>query len=204
MTQSRGAKKRERTRADLLAAARKVFAQRGYHDTSIADITRTADVGVGTFYLHFRDKEEIFTILFEEALTSVHEQVLREVQQEGPPSLKLVVRTIMQHAYEERDLFRIGLTGGGQFAHLFQVQDRLAQGFQQFLEDFGTPELSEKFIIPLLAHLIAGVLIQGMIWWFEQDEPAPAEMAEQIIHLLASGLPASLFEEHETDQTDHE
>ena len=47
--QPRVSRKRARTRAELLAAARQVFAARGYHDASIAEITQLADVGVGTF-----------------------------------------------------------------------------------------------------------------------------------------------------------
>ncbi|TMB75533.1 MAG: helix-turn-helix transcriptional regulator [Chloroflexi bacterium] len=58
--QRRNTRRRTRTRAELLLAARKVFAERGYHEANIAEITQAADVGVGTFYLHFRDKDEVF------------------------------------------------------------------------------------------------------------------------------------------------
>src|SRR5713226_1175453 len=54
--QSRVARRRARVRADLLAAARQVFARRGYQDATITEITQLADVAMGMFYLHFRDK----------------------------------------------------------------------------------------------------------------------------------------------------
>lgn len=49
-----------RTRARLLAAAEEVFASAGYHDASIVKITERAGIGLGTFYLYFAGKQEIF------------------------------------------------------------------------------------------------------------------------------------------------
>jgi AcrR family transcriptional regulator len=49
-----------RTRARLLAAAEDVFASAGYHDASIVKITDQAGIGLGTFYLYFAGKQEIF------------------------------------------------------------------------------------------------------------------------------------------------
>ncbi|MDQ0258355.1 TetR/AcrR family transcriptional regulator [Sinomonas atrocyanea] len=49
-----------RTRARLLAAAEDVFASAGYHDASIVKITEQAGIGLGTFYLYFAGKQEIF------------------------------------------------------------------------------------------------------------------------------------------------
>lgn len=49
-----------RTRAKLVAAAEEVFASAGYHDASIVKITERAGIGLGTFYLYFAGKQEIF------------------------------------------------------------------------------------------------------------------------------------------------
>jgi len=49
-----------RTRATLVEAARKVFAETPFPDTRIADITARAGVANGTFYTYFDSKEEIF------------------------------------------------------------------------------------------------------------------------------------------------
>lgn len=44
----------------LLAAARRAFAELGVENSRIEDIAREAGVSKGAFYLHFRDKEELF------------------------------------------------------------------------------------------------------------------------------------------------
>lgn len=192
--QQRGAKKRAKTRADLLAAARKVFAKRGYHETSILDITGEADVGVGTFYLHFKDKDEAFNTLIDEVLQILEEQVITEVRTYGVITIPVIVRSIFRHAYAQRDLFSIALASGAQVTRTIRVEDSIAQGLTRVLEAAEEQGLLSGYNVPLLAHLVTGVIAQGIIWWFDQDEPAPEEMAAQVIALLSHGLPASLMQ----------
>ena len=59
-------RRRERTRRDLLASATRVLAKKGLHDTKVADIAAAADIGVGTFYLHFPTKDALFDAVVEE------------------------------------------------------------------------------------------------------------------------------------------
>lgn len=44
----------------IINAARKTFVKNGYNDTTIEDIAKTGEVSKGTFYNHFKSKEEIF------------------------------------------------------------------------------------------------------------------------------------------------
>ncbi|HVZ98795.1 MAG TPA: TetR/AcrR family transcriptional regulator [Caulobacterales bacterium] len=49
-----------RTLRRLLDAAAEEFGARGYHETAITHITQRAEVGLGTFYVYFKSKEEVF------------------------------------------------------------------------------------------------------------------------------------------------
>lgn len=60
---ARGLGKSERTRARLMDAAVSVFARDGFEAASVNEIAQTADVANGTFYLHFRDKDEIASVV---------------------------------------------------------------------------------------------------------------------------------------------
>ena len=190
----RGSRKRARTRAELLAAAQQVFAERGYHEASIAEITRLADVGVGTFYLHFRDKDEIFMTLIEEGIRDIREQVTGEaVRLPYEQQLPAIIRLTLRYAYAKRDLFRLGLTNGGQLTRRFRAQTALIEGFTDILEEAQRRGLIEN--APLFACFITGIVMQSIVWWFEQDEPQPDIMTEQVMHLLRHGLPASFLSE---------
>lgn len=56
-----------RTRAALIAAARRVFERDGYVDCKLTDITKAAKCATGSFYTYFTNKAEIFAAVLEEA-----------------------------------------------------------------------------------------------------------------------------------------
>ena len=56
-----------RTRAALVAAARKVFERDGYLDAKLTDIAKVAGCATGSFYTYFANKEEIFAAVLEQA-----------------------------------------------------------------------------------------------------------------------------------------
>ncbi len=62
-------RRKARTRAGLLAAARQLFAARGMEHTTIAQIAEHADIAIGSFYNYFRTKEELLDALLEEELS---------------------------------------------------------------------------------------------------------------------------------------
>jgi AcrR family transcriptional regulator len=64
---ARADRRKADSRYRLLGAARKLFIERGYHATRPQDIARAADVGHGTFYLHFAGKRECFLAFVEQA-----------------------------------------------------------------------------------------------------------------------------------------
>ena len=54
-----------RTRAVLIAAARRAFSELGYARTTVADITARAEVSRATFYVYFGSKDDVFRVLTE-------------------------------------------------------------------------------------------------------------------------------------------
>ena len=66
----------EATRSQLIAIATRLFAERGYEDTSIESVLREAGVSRGSLYHHFPGKEALFEAVAEDVETSVGEQTL--------------------------------------------------------------------------------------------------------------------------------
>jgi AcrR family transcriptional regulator len=67
--QDRNERRKARTRAKLLTAARRLFASQGFEQTTIRDVAAQADTALGSFYNYFRTKDELLGALLEDALT---------------------------------------------------------------------------------------------------------------------------------------
>ena len=64
-------------RLQLMDHAAELFAERGYHPTSVADIVESLGVGKGVFYWYFSSKEELLA----EILRESHQDLRRRQQQ---------------------------------------------------------------------------------------------------------------------------
>jgi AcrR family transcriptional regulator len=188
---TRAERRRTRTRAALLAAARRVFAERGFHDTSIADITAAADSGVGTFYLHFHDKDDVLRTLVQEGLDEVRARLAAAVG-DTPRHLSLprFLPLLLREAYTRRDLFAIALGSGTRPG--LAARAALADYLENVLDDAARRGLLQGYDVPLLASLLSGMVAQSMVWWLDHSEPNPEDAAAQMLRLLREGLPSAL------------
>ena len=78
-------------RAQLLSVALDLFAERGYHATSISHIIDKADVARGTFYQYFRSKKEIFDSLLDQLFEQVSSAVA-PIAIASPEAMAVAVR----------------------------------------------------------------------------------------------------------------
>ncbi|CUI86243.1 TetR/AcrR family transcriptional regulator [Cognatishimia activa] len=66
-------------RAQILAAAEQVIGQQGFAAASIADITRAAQTALGTFYIYFASKDELFRELVQDMGHATRSQAAEQV-----------------------------------------------------------------------------------------------------------------------------
>ncbi|MDD2680246.1 MAG: TetR/AcrR family transcriptional regulator [Candidatus Omnitrophica bacterium] len=106
---SRKERDRELRKADIMSAAERVFALKGYHDATIQDIAREAEYATGTVYLYFKDKEALYFSLLEEKmrnLTAVLKDKTAHVA-DAEDKLRIFIRESLNHFEKNQDFFRI-------------------------------------------------------------------------------------------------
>jgi AcrR family transcriptional regulator len=80
-------------RIEILNAATRLFAERGFKDTSIADLSRLSGAAEGTIFHHFKSKEEILVHLLIKVQKDVLKEVAASIDRSGT-GLDLVERTV--------------------------------------------------------------------------------------------------------------
>lgn len=86
----------ERTKRKILDAAKVVFLEQGFKDTTVTIIAKKAEIGYGTVYSHFPSgKEEVFLYIMEEVMNEFYEVTLREY---SPNSKEEGYKTTLKNA----------------------------------------------------------------------------------------------------------
>ncbi len=105
--QERRQREREQRKNSILDAARKLLFENGINGTSINKIAKTAEIGVGTIYFYFENKEEIFVELQMEGihiLNSMLEEAF-DSSSDCEVKLKKIAEAYLQFSREQKDYF---------------------------------------------------------------------------------------------------
>ncbi len=128
----------------IIEAAVRIFARKGYYNSRVSDIAREAGLAAGTIYLYFRTKDDILVTLFREKMAHFVASLRKAIAAEPDAVAKL--RRLVQLHFEM-------LEGDPELAEVVQVE--LRQG-QKFFRGASAHEISSYFA------LIGSVLEEGV------------------------------------------
>jgi len=165
-------------RGDLVRAARKLFVDRGYRETSVSAIVREAGVAQGTFYLYFRQKPDVLVNLRGEVLRDYISCFQDAVSGDEPADTRLTrgIQSIQDVVIRHRDLLRVfrEATTSEELQRLY-IEGRetvgvpLASLIEQGLKD-GSFQVESARMSALLALALFDDLLYEAV---EYQHPAP-------------------------------
>jgi AcrR family transcriptional regulator len=192
---SRYQRRKEKTRQDLLLAAKKVLAEKGYYGSKIVDIAQAADIGVGTFYLYFPTKDALFLELVEDTARLLKNAIdtARAAVTDPVDKLRVANQTFFHFAETNRELFKIVFGHGNTFNELLrQVYALFVADAAERVHEGITCGAFRPVPIPVIANALVGMSAQVVSWWIEQEEFSAEEMAETMTAMALRGLAHTL------------
>jgi AcrR family transcriptional regulator len=173
------ARSRADTRRRLVEAATDLFARDGLHGATSARIAAEAGVATGTFYLHFRDKEELFREIVFAALAQLRGRTLRALEGLADARAQVRARTgeLVAFADENRRLMLVLFGRGAQSAGMGdEVLDSLTPGIADALRARARAgQLSPELHPAVAAQAIAAMHSRVIAWWVEDPTRATRE-----------------------------
>jgi AcrR family transcriptional regulator len=176
---SRHERRRLQTRALLIQTTLQLVLEKGYEAITIQDITDRADLGRGTFYIHFKDKEEVVWTAFKDLFKDLEQEAHQRLDRRTPQVEYYGLLNIFQHAEKNRDLYRVMVGGKGSAMLTTRVQDFLAEVFLYDIRNAPQPP-EVNFNIPeeIEAQILVGVITRLIFWWLETpNDYTPEQMA---------------------------
>jgi AcrR family transcriptional regulator len=174
--------RKAQNRAKLLAAARQVFAEKGFGEATARDIVRATDLATGTFYNYFRDKEELFRALLDEFQQRVSDATLPP-RRDGSLTLEQRIEqgalAFFQVVAEDAELFGVLRRNAGAIA-ILPTEAMFPEGMAELDEDLDQWSLEGDLPgidLDYLSAAIAGAAFQIANRMVEREPPDPEEAA---------------------------
>ena len=162
----------QRTRKLLRESLMALILEQGYDAISIQDITDKANLGRATFYLHFKDKDELLLEVMGEFLS----EFIKDVPQFSENQWRLddpkSIAKLFTFAAEHYDLYKILIIGSGSITASRQLHQVIADNVKSCIQK-EIDELGAKPVLPpdFIANFSAGMLLATIYWWLDQELP---------------------------------
>ena len=182
------------TRTRLVAAATELFAERGLHSVTSAQIAQHAGVATGTFYLHFPDKLALFRAIVFDALADLRARQDAAASAHNAGSrAELAARTeeFLSFAEEKRALMRVLFARSGESAGIAdEIVGVIAPAVErryQALQAAGS--MTRDVHAAAAAQMRAAALVRIAAWWTEEPSRATrADVASTLLRLDPGAL----------------
>lgn len=189
-----------RTRRLLRDSLLSLILEKGYSAVTIEEITDRADLGRTTFYLHYKDKEELLLESIEAIANDLKAQILGVLPIKADSTYKAqfdgseprqAILLVFQHALENANLYRIIMSGQGASKAPIRIRDIIDNTtLDYFKERVLIAGFNPDPSVPLeiIATYFAGSLLGMLSWWLEKDIPYSAEeMADMFAKIFFRG-----------------
>jgi AcrR family transcriptional regulator len=172
--------------AELLEAARRVFAKKGFDAATVDEIAAAAGVAKGTVYLYYRSKREVYWGALEHGITELHKEIRERLAAEETPESKVRAFIAIKIRYFEKnkDFFRIYFSElGSGFSHPAQMPRRfekmylqqaglLEAALRQGAQCKTIREIRMDTAAVAISDLIRGMIVQRLLGWSKNDVEA--------------------------------
>lgn len=196
-------------REEILRAAEKVFAAKGFFQTTMSEIAQAAEFGTGTLYKYFKSKEDLYFTLIDEKTDEINRLVRAELLRKTSAieRIRTVLTLELEFIQKNRDFFRIYTSEGSRFEWSIKndcgknIHEKMVSYIhllgEVFEEGMRAGEL--KPFAPLdLAHAFEGIVHSFIFEWLISPESYPLlSKAETILEIFLQGTEKKEKEETE-------
>ncbi|MCB9445830.1 MAG: TetR/AcrR family transcriptional regulator [Ardenticatenaceae bacterium] len=160
-----------RTRKQLSEALLALILEKGYDAVTIEEITERADLGRTTFYLHYKDKDELLYKSLEAVFDDLVAQIEPYPVEEWSMTGERLSGLAFYHAAENAHLYKIILSGQGGTTIGQRIRAYIAQTAIRIINTHYAPYMKNSPIpVEVLGNYIASSMLGLITWWLETDQ----------------------------------
>ncbi|EAF5604814.1 TetR/AcrR family transcriptional regulator [Listeria monocytogenes] len=180
----------KKTKQALNQALFTLLDEKTFQQITITDIVTVADVNRGTFYKHYRDKEELLDSIIDEVLADLQKAYQDPYTHKTPFSIQTLTSSmikIFDHVYGHQAFYTQVIKSTIRPSFQNQVCDVIRE---LILNDFDYSADSSSIEPMLFASYQAHAIFGMIVFWAEESfAHSPAFMSEQLLHIIQTKNP---------------
>jgi AcrR family transcriptional regulator len=171
----------QRTRDQLGYALIALIQEKPVNDVTVQDVLDRASVGRSTFYLHYRDKDDLLLSQLEMFLETMS-TILSDRQEK---SCRVVaVEEFFTHIGNQNKLYRV-LTDSGHLKEFFDLAEGcFARGIERRLRESGRINGFGKRELAARASALSGSMLSLLRWWLDRGEKESPKAMDEMYHRM--------------------
>jgi len=170
-----------RTHQRLGSALVELIQEKPMDEVTVQEVLDRASVGRSTFYLHFRDKNDLWLSQLEQFLEFMSTMLTARNEK----SLRVVpVTEMFAHIGEQKKLYRAMVDAGTLDAFFDLAQDYFARGIKRRLLESGRLGKLPQRELSVRAYALAGSLLSLLQWWIDHGAKEPPEEIDKLFHQM--------------------
>lgn len=181
-----------RRRRQLLEVALNVFAESGFHPTSMNDIAEAAGVTKPVLYQHFASKRDLYLELLEVVGGRLRDEIGKAASEAAAPRQQVQRGFAAYFGFvaDHTDAFLVLFGGGSRrdeefAAHVRRVEDAIADAIASLIDVEGLTDVERRLLADGIVGLAEGT---SRHWLREGRQGDPAEVAALVADLAWAGL----------------
>jgi AcrR family transcriptional regulator len=159
----------EKRQAQVYEAAVKLFVQKGFHGTSIRDIARESDLGIGPIYDYFKNKEQILFFVQKKIVEENYLEIKETIDGIECPKQRIlkIIETQLNKFVESQDLFLFIYQEGHLLDRemknqIIEIEKKTISLIEEILKEGQKKKLFRKFDCRFVANMVI-LLTHGWI-----------------------------------------
>jgi AcrR family transcriptional regulator len=184
------------TRSDVIAAAGRLFAERGYHGTSMRDLGRELGLLGSSLYAHVDSKQDLLVEVVEEGARLFEESARRAMTTEGAPHDQLhaliaghVEVLLANHDVSRTFLNEADMLDAGHRARVIAARDEYEGAFRRVITEGVASGAFRSDVDPKMASIFILSILNAVDRWYRPEgELSPAALVERLSGFVLSAL----------------
>jgi len=178
---------------EILLKAKHLFSEKGFYSLTVSDITSSLGIARGTFYLYFKNKDDVYRRVLEETVSEIRKRLKRLPLDRPLEQLRENLLSVLKLIEEDRETARL----------VFYHPYRLNPQFDRVLEEFFSQVLFlierallrgmemgivRECSVPVVSRAILGAFLEVGKGLLKGEVKSPEEAVDELLNFGLRGL----------------